>query len=118
MSMSREILERWYGELEILKRLDHPNIVKALNVPEGLNCLPMSNTPFICMEYCDGGDLRQVCGSEGRREVGRREEEEGERWRGERRRKVGEGREGGGEGEIEKKVKGRKEEGSGGKSRG
>ena len=30
------------------------------NVPEGLNCSPMSNTPFICMEYCDGGDLRQV----------------------------------------------------------
>ena len=46
--------------MEILKRLDHPNIVKAQNVPEGLNCSPMSNTPFICMEYCDGGDLRQV----------------------------------------------------------
>ena len=61
MSLSREIMERWYGELDILKRLDHPNIVKALNVPEGLNCLPMGNTPFICMEYCDGGDLRQVC---------------------------------------------------------
>ena len=34
--------------------------VKAQNVPEGLNCSPMSNTPFICMDYCDGGDLRQV----------------------------------------------------------
>ena len=60
MNLSRETLERWYGEVEILKRLDHPNIVKAQNVPEGLNCSPMSNTPFICMEYCDGGDLRQV----------------------------------------------------------
>ena len=68
MNLSRETLERWYGEVEILKRLDHPNIVKAQNVPEGLNCSPMSNTPFICMEYCDGGDLRQVrmcvCGGE------------------------------------------------------
>ena len=46
--------------MEILKRLDHPNIVKPQNVPEGLKCSPMSNTPFICMEYCDDGDLRQV----------------------------------------------------------
>jgi len=60
MNLSRETLERWYGEVEILKRLDHPNIVKAQNVPEGRNCSLMSNTPFICMEYCDGGDLRQV----------------------------------------------------------
>ena len=60
MNLSRETLERWYGEVEILKRLDHPNIVKAQNVPEGLNCSLMSNTPFICMEYCDGGDLRRV----------------------------------------------------------
>ena len=60
MNLSRETLESWYGEVEILKRLDHLNIVKAQNVLEGLNCSPMSNTPFICMEYCDGGDLRQV----------------------------------------------------------
>ena len=60
MNLSRETLERWYGEVEILKRLDHPNLIKAQNVPEGLNCSPMSNIPFICMEYCDGGDLRQV----------------------------------------------------------
>ena len=52
-----EILERWYGELEILKRLDHHNIVKAMNVQEGLNSLLMGNTPFICKEYCNGGDL-------------------------------------------------------------
>ena len=60
MNLSRETLKRLYGEVKILKRLDHLNIVKAQNVPEGLNCSPMSNTPFICMEYCDGGDLRQV----------------------------------------------------------
>ena len=60
VNLSRETLERWYGEVEILKRLDHPNIVKAQNVPEGLNCSPMSNTLFICIEYCDSGDLRQV----------------------------------------------------------
>ena len=51
MNLSHETLERWYGEVEILKRLDHPNILKAQNVLEGLNCSPMSNTLFICMEY-------------------------------------------------------------------
>ncbi len=61
MNLSRELIDRWYGELEILKRLDHPNVVKAQDLPEGLEYLSnMTNTPFICMEFCDGGDLRQV----------------------------------------------------------
>ena len=44
-----------------MKRLSHPNIVRALNIPEGLGYDRVNTTPFICMEYCDGGDLRQVC---------------------------------------------------------
>ena len=91
MNLSRETLERWYGEVEILKRLDHPNIVKAQNVPEGLNCSPMSNTPFICMEYCDGGDLRQVRECVEGRGVGR---EGGREGKGREARREG-GREGG-----------------------
>ena len=85
MNLSRGTLERWYGEVEILKRLDHPNIVKAQNVPEGLNCSPMSKPPFICMEYCDGGDLRQVmvcvcvCGCGGGRALERKGGREGKR---------------------------------------
>ena len=47
-------------EMEILKRLDHHNIVRALNLPRGLDPLAVGDTPCICMEYCDGGDLRQV----------------------------------------------------------
>ena len=46
--------------MEILKRLDHVNIVKALNIPAGLDPMSVGDTPCICMEYCDGGDLRQV----------------------------------------------------------
>ena len=82
-----------------MKRLDHPIIVKAQNVPEGLNCSPMSNTPFICMEYCDGGDLRQVrmCGGkEGGRKGGREgwRELEGGRRKGRREKGIEEGRKG------------------------
>ncbi len=65
MSLSRENIDRWYEELEILKQLDHGNIVKAQNLPEGLDTLTnITGTPFICMEYCDGGDLRQVGGGQ------------------------------------------------------
>ena len=102
MNLSRETLEKWYGEVEILKRLDHPNIVRAQNAPEGLNCSPMSNTPFICMEYCDGGDLRQVGGrregerGEGGKEKGRKggRELEGGRRKGRREGGIEEGRKG------------------------
>ena len=60
MNLSAEFMERWYGELKIIKRLNHKNIVRAMDVPSGLHYKPMGNVPFICMEYCDRGDLRQV----------------------------------------------------------
>lgn len=61
MMVTSEVSERWLRELEILMRLDHPNIVKSLPLPEGLEFMQSVNsTPYICMEYCDGGDLRQV----------------------------------------------------------
>ena len=60
MNLSREFVDRWFGELEIIKRLNHQNIVHALELPDGLLHKPMGNVPFICMEYCDGGDLRKV----------------------------------------------------------
>lgn len=60
-NLSQEFMDRWYGELKIIKRLHHPNVVRALDEPPGLHYEPMgNNVPFICMEYCDKGDLRQV----------------------------------------------------------
>ena len=47
--------------MEIIKKLDHANIVRALGIPAGLDPMAVGDTPCICMEYCDGGDLRQVC---------------------------------------------------------
>ena len=60
MIVSGENLVRWNQELDLLKRLDHDNIVKAQNIPAGLDYHQTGVTPFICMEYCEGGDLRQV----------------------------------------------------------
>lgn len=52
--------ERWRKEVEIMQRLNHPNVVRALPLPEDLAKLP-SVLPILCMEYCSKGDLRQVC---------------------------------------------------------
>ena len=60
LNLSQENIERWHRELELTKRFDHPNLVKAQNLPEGFPYSPRGNTPYICMEYCDGGDLRHV----------------------------------------------------------
>ncbi len=38
-------------ELEILKTLDHPNIIKFYEVYQN------GNFCYICMEYCEGGEL-------------------------------------------------------------
>lgn len=52
--------ERWRKEVEIMQRLNHPNVVRAISLPEDLAKLP-SILPILCMEYCSKGDLRQVC---------------------------------------------------------
>lgn len=51
--------ERWRKEVEIMQRLNHPNVVRALPLPEDLEKLP-SVLPILCMEYCSKGDLRQL----------------------------------------------------------
>ncbi|KAE8751046.1 inhibitor of nuclear factor kappa-B kinase [Frankliniella occidentalis] len=51
--------ERWKKEVEIMQRLKHPNVVRALPLPEDLANLP-SVLPILCMEYCSKGDLRQL----------------------------------------------------------
>lgn len=57
--MTDKLRERWVQEVEILKKLDHPNVVKGLPVPEPLLVLA-SSLPFLAMEYCSGGNLRKV----------------------------------------------------------
>lgn len=40
-------------------RLNHPNVVRACEVPEEMNFL-VNNVPLLAMEYCSGGDLRKL----------------------------------------------------------
>ncbi|KAH1177882.1 hypothetical protein KIL84_011584 [Mauremys mutica] len=52
--------ERWCLEIQIMKRLNHPNVVAAREVPEGMQNLAPTDLPLLAMEYCQGGDLRKV----------------------------------------------------------
>uniref|UniRef100_A0A7N8YB17 IkappaB kinase n=1 Tax=Mastacembelus armatus TaxID=205130 RepID=A0A7N8YB17_9TELE len=52
--------ERWCLEIQIMKRLDHVNVVAAREVPEGMQKLmAINDLPLLAMEYCQGGDLRK-----------------------------------------------------------
>ncbi|XP_011279795.1 inhibitor of nuclear factor kappa-B kinase subunit beta isoform X1 [Lynx canadensis] len=51
--------ERWCLEIQIMRRLNHPNVVAARDVPEGMQNLAPNDLPLLAMEYCQGGDLRK-----------------------------------------------------------
>ncbi|XP_049619098.1 inhibitor of nuclear factor kappa-B kinase subunit beta isoform X1 [Syngnathus scovelli] len=58
--LSERNKERWCLEIQIMKRLDHVNVVAAREVPEGMQKLVTTNDlPLLAMEYCQGGDLRK-----------------------------------------------------------
>lgn len=56
--------ERWTKEVEMLQSCKNPNIVGTKELPpefvNGLHRANPSGLPILCMEYCSGGDLRQV----------------------------------------------------------
>lgn len=61
--------EYWIKEVEIMMRLNHPNVIRGIEVPGPLKNYLQSCVPPMCMEYCRGGDLRRfmartenVCG--------------------------------------------------------
>ncbi|XP_014448285.1 inhibitor of nuclear factor kappa-B kinase subunit beta isoform X2 [Tupaia chinensis] len=51
--------DRWCLEIQIMRRLAHPNVVAARDVPEGMQNLAPNDLPLLAMEYCQGGDLRK-----------------------------------------------------------
>lgn len=52
----KEDLEKMKNELLILKKLDHPNIVKVVDVYED------DETSYIVTELCTGGELfNRIC---------------------------------------------------------
>ena len=57
--MTKTHREKWEQEVAIMLHVNHPNIVKAFPPPSQL--APGHGEPSILvMEYCSGGDLRQV----------------------------------------------------------
>lgn len=56
--------ERWTKEVEMLQSCQNPNIVGTKELPpefvNGLQRANPSGLPILCMEYCSGGDLRQL----------------------------------------------------------
>ncbi|KAG7332294.1 hypothetical protein KOW79_004128 [Hemibagrus wyckioides] len=57
--LSAKNKERWCLEIQIMKRLNHVNVVAAREVPEELKKLATNDLPLLAMEYCQGGDLRK-----------------------------------------------------------
>ncbi|XP_046727441.1 inhibitor of nuclear factor kappa-B kinase subunit beta isoform X2 [Silurus meridionalis] len=57
--LSAKNKERWCLEIQIMKRLNHVNVVAAREVPEELLKLATNDLPLLAMEYCQGGDLRK-----------------------------------------------------------
>lgn len=51
--------DRWKLEIKIMKRLEHANVVKAVEVPPPLD-VSSEEIPLLAMDYCAGGDLRKV----------------------------------------------------------
>lgn len=62
--MTAKHRERWTKEVEMLQECKNPNIVGTKELPpefvNGLERANPSGLPILCMEYCSGGDLRQV----------------------------------------------------------
>ncbi|CAL7933791.1 unnamed protein product [Xylocopa violacea] len=50
---------RWINEIQIMKRFNHPNIVKGLEIPFK-HPDDQIDLPLLCMEFCKKGDLRMV----------------------------------------------------------
>ncbi|KAM4703312.1 inhibitor of nuclear factor kappa-B kinase subunit alpha [Rhinophrynus dorsalis] len=59
LELSVKNKERWCQEIQIMKRLNHPNVVKACEVPPEMDFL-VNDVPHLAMEYCAGGDLRKL----------------------------------------------------------
>uniref|UniRef100_A0A7N5ZV57 Inhibitor of nuclear factor kappa-B kinase subunit alpha n=1 Tax=Anabas testudineus TaxID=64144 RepID=A0A7N5ZV57_ANATE len=52
--------DRWSREIQIMKKLNHVNVVQAREVPEELSSIALNDLPLLSMEYCSRGDLRKV----------------------------------------------------------
>ncbi|XP_043204506.1 inhibitor of nuclear factor kappa-B kinase subunit beta-like [Amphibalanus amphitrite] len=54
-----KVRDRWKKEVEIMLKLNHRGIVSCMPLPGDFQLDPAA-LPRLCMEYCEGGDLRRV----------------------------------------------------------
>uniref|UniRef100_A0AAQ4PTD4 Inhibitor of nuclear factor kappa-B kinase subunit alpha n=1 Tax=Gasterosteus aculeatus aculeatus TaxID=481459 RepID=A0AAQ4PTD4_GASAC len=52
--------DRWSREIQIMKKLNHINVVSAQDVPEEMRHIALNDLPLLAMEYCSRGDLRKI----------------------------------------------------------
>uniref|UniRef100_A0A8C4GFT2 Inhibitor of nuclear factor kappa-B kinase subunit alpha n=1 Tax=Dicentrarchus labrax TaxID=13489 RepID=A0A8C4GFT2_DICLA len=52
--------DRWGREIQIMKKLNHINVVTARDVPEDILSIALNDLPLLAMEYCSRGDLRKM----------------------------------------------------------
>uniref|UniRef100_A0A7N6BS22 Inhibitor of nuclear factor kappa-B kinase subunit alpha n=1 Tax=Anabas testudineus TaxID=64144 RepID=A0A7N6BS22_ANATE len=52
--------DRWSREIQIMKKLNHINVVTARDVPEEMKHIALNDLPLLAMEYCSRGDLRKM----------------------------------------------------------
>ncbi|XP_077407185.1 inhibitor of nuclear factor kappa-B kinase subunit alpha-like isoform X2 [Vanacampus margaritifer] len=52
--------DRWSREIQIMKKLNHINVVAARDVPEEISMIALNDLPLLAMEFCSHGDLRKV----------------------------------------------------------
>uniref|UniRef100_A0A672G062 Inhibitor of nuclear factor kappa-B kinase subunit alpha n=1 Tax=Salarias fasciatus TaxID=181472 RepID=A0A672G062_SALFA len=60
LDLNSETKSRWSREIQIMKKLNHVNVVEAREVPEELNAIALNDLPLLAMEYCSRGDLRKL----------------------------------------------------------
>ncbi|XP_043991990.1 inhibitor of nuclear factor kappa-B kinase subunit alpha-like [Gambusia affinis] len=60
LDLSVKNKERWSREIQIMRKLNHVNIVQARDVPEDVTSIALNDLPLLAMEYCAKGDLRKV----------------------------------------------------------
>ena len=57
--------QRFMDEVRMVMKLNHRNVVTAIELSDK-DSFSRAIDPFhLCMEYCEGGDLRQVGGTMG-----------------------------------------------------
>ena len=59
MNLDEKNRKRWDMEIDIMKRLQHPHIVEAREVPSEFQ-VGQGELPLLGMEFCRKGDLRKV----------------------------------------------------------